>query len=335
MSITTINAHAVRHAGGRAEPFSYERTLGDDDVLVRVTDCSIARGDVQFIDNDWGDTRFPLVPGHEIVGVVEQTGSKVSGLMIGDRVGIGYQQEACWSCQFCRDGNEQFCPSQKAIGVDCYGGVAEHIAVDARFAFTLPSTLDSARSTPLLSSGLTVYAGIVRAALPDGSNVAVLGVGGLGQLAIQFLRAMGHRVSAFSHSPTKRALVEQLGAEYVDSSHLAGMTGLRRRFDFMLSTLNVPFDLNAYVVMLTPQGRMCFVAQPLDGLAINIGALYDSAQRSLYGNYVGSRRDMMKMLAFAAEHGIESRVDVMPFTKVNEAIEMVRNGHPIRLVLER
>ena len=336
MSITTINAYAVTRRGGTAEPFSYERTLGDNEVLVRVTHCSIARGDVQFIDDDWGDTRFPLVPGHEIVGLVEETGSSVTGLMVGDRVGIGYQQGACFSCEFCKDGNEQLCPRQQVIGVDCYGGLADHIAVDGRFAFKLPPTLDSAKATPLLSSGLTVYSAIVRAELADSSEAAVLGVGGLGHLAIQFLREMGHNVSAFSHSPSKRAAVEQLGARYVDSSHPAGVTPFAKRFDFILSTLNTTFDLNAYLAMLRPQGKLCLVAQPLEKLSISVGLLYDSAQRTIYGNYVGSRSDMTAMLAFAAKHHIESVVSLMPFAHVNEAIDMVRRGNaPIRVVLQR
>jgi D-arabinose 1-dehydrogenase-like Zn-dependent alcohol dehydrogenase len=336
MSTTTINAYAVKHRGGTAEPFSYERTLANDEVLVRVTHCSIARGDVQFIDNDWGDTRFPLVPGHEIVGLVEETGAAVTGLTTGDRVGIGYQQEACFSCALCQDGNEQLCARQKVIGVDCYGGLADRICVDGRFAFKLPPTLDSAKATPLLSSGLTVYSAIVRARLADSSEVAVLGVGGLGHLAIQFLRAMGHSVSAFSHSPAKREIVERLGAGYIDSSHVAGVTTLGKRFDFILSTLNATFDLNAYLGMLRPQGKLCCVAQPLEPLSLSVGLLYDSAQRTIYGNYVGSRSDMEAMLAFAAERNIESAVHTMPFAGMNEAIDMVRRGHaPIRVVLQR
>ena len=325
----TINAYAVRHPGGAAEPFSYQRALGPDDVLVRVTHCSVARGDVQSIDNDWGDSTFPLVPGHEIVGLVAEAGSAVVDLRAGDRVGIGYQQAACFSCLFCRDGLEQLCPEQKVIGVDCHGGLADYVAVDSRFAFPLPPALDSAKATPLLSAGLTVYAGIARAGLRDRSEVAVLGIGGLGCLAIQFLRKMGHRVFAFSHSPAKKAMIEQLGAEYVDSKKLAGQATLHRRFDLMLSTLNTTFDLNASLRMLTPQGSLCVVAQPLELLSISIGLLYDNARRSIYGNYVGSRADMMAMLAFAAEHTVESLVDVLPFTDVNRAIERVRRQNAV------
>jgi len=336
MGLRTINAYAVMGQGGAAEPFSYQRALGSDDVLVRITHCSIARGDVQFIDNDWGDSRFPLVPGHEIVGVVDETGSTVAGMKTGDRVGIGYQQAACFVCEFCRDGNEHLCPEQRVIGVDCYGGLADCIAVDSRFAFPIPSALDSAKAAPLLSAGLTVYSGIVRAELRDGSDVAVLGIGGLGCLAVQFLRKMGHRVSAFSHSPAKKAMIERLGAEYVDSAQLARQTTLRGRFDLILSTLNTTFDLNAHLGMLRPQGKLCVVAQPLKMLSISLGMLYDNALRSIYGNYVGNRRDMVAMLAFAAEHHVESPVDVLAFTDVNRAIDMVRRGNTVaRTVLQR
>src|SRR4029453_4848591 len=150
-TIMQIRAFAVREQAGKAEPFLYERALGSRDVLVRITHCSLARGDIQYIDNDWGDTRFPLVPGHEIVGIVEEAGSHVADLHTGDRGGVGYQQEACFDCAFCRRGTEQLCARQKVIAVDRYGGLAEHIIVDARFALRLPPPLHSAPPTPLPS----------------------------------------------------------------------------------------------------------------------------------------------------------------------------------------
>jgi D-arabinose 1-dehydrogenase-like Zn-dependent alcohol dehydrogenase len=330
-----INAYAIKRKGGNAEPFSYERTLGKNDILVRITHCGIARGDIQIIDNDWGDTKFPVIPGHEIVGIIEETASEGTGLNRGDRVGIGYQQDACFECEFCREGNEQFCPTQKVIGVDSYGGLAEHIVVDGRFAFKLPPELDSAKSTPLMSSGVTVYSGIVKAKLPDNSSVGVLGVGGLGYLALQFLHKMGHKVSAFSHSPRKKEMIDKLGAEYVDSSNPDDLQRHTRKFDFIISTLNVDFDLDTYLKMLKPQGQFCLVSQPLNKLAVNAGLLYDYAQRVIYGNYTGSRKDMVDMLAFSAKHNIESNVNVMPFSKMNEAIEIVRGGEStLKLVLE-
>ena len=332
--IVEIRAHAIREKGGRAERFSYRTALGSRDVLVRITHCSVARGDIQYIDNDWGDTRFPLVPGHEIVGIVEEAGSDVAELRAGDRVGVGYQLEACFECPFCEQGIEQLCPRQKVISVDRYGGWADHIVVDGRFAFRLPPRLDSARSTPLLSSGLTVFTGIRRARLPSGSRVAVAGVGGLGHLAIQFLHRMGHTVTAFSHSPAKRELIEKLGATYADSTDVTCMTSHEGAFDFILSTLNAPFDLDSHVKMLTPRGLLCLVAAPLRTLSLS-GGLLNNSQRSIYGNYIGSRADTAHMLAFAAEHHIEAIVDVMPLARVNEAIDRVRRGDvQVGLVLE-
>ena len=326
-----IRAHAIKEKGGRAEPFSYERTVGAQDVVVRITHCSVARGDIQFIDDDWGDARFPLVPGHEIVGLVEEAGSEVTGLRLGDRVGVGYQQQACFECLFCRQAIEQLCPGQKVIAVDAYGGWADHIVVDGRFAFRLPPELDSAASAPLLSSGLTVFSGILRAQLPPNSRVAVLGAGGLGHLAIQFLHEMGHSVSAFSHSPEKRELIERLGGAYVDTSDAARHHGV---FDFILSTLNVPFDLDSFVRTLTPAGQLCLVASPLKAVSLSAGLLNNS-RRSIYGNYIGSRSETTQMLEFSADHGIKAVVDVMPFSRINEAITRVRTRDvPMGLVLE-
>ncbi len=329
-----IRAYAINERGGTAQPFLYEATIGSRDVLVKITHRSLARGDIQFIDNAWGDTRFPLVPGHEIAGIVEEAGSEVADLHTGDRVGIGYQLEACFACSFCAQGIEQLCASQKVIAVDRYGGLAEHIVVDSRFAFRLPPQLESATATPLLSSGLTVYSGIVRAHLTPGARVAVLGAGGLGHLAIQFLHKNGHNVTAFSHSPHKRGLIERLGGAFADSSDPTRLMDYQGAFDFILSTLNVPFDLDSFVRMLTPQGQLCLVASPLEPLSLSGGQLNNS-RRSIYGNYIGSRRQTVQMLEFAAAHDIEAVVEVMPLARVNDAIDRIRRGDvEIALVLE-
>jgi len=330
-----IKAYAIKEKGGKPEPFYYERSVGDNEVSVKIIYCSMARGDVQFISNDWGDTKFPLVPGHEIVGIVEETGALVTALKAGDRVGIGYQQEACFECGFCKAGNEQFCEQQKVICVDCYGGLADHIIVDNRFAFKLPPALYSANAVPLLSSGVTVYSAIERAQLPANAVVGVLGAGGLGQLAIRFLHKMGHEVYAFSHSLEKKEMINQLGAEFVLSSNADNITAINKKFDFILSTLNVPYDPDIFLKLLKPQGKLCLVASPLNKTPISLGLLYDYVQRTIYGNYVGSRKNMTDMLNFAATHHIGSEVEVMPFSEMNEAIEKVKAGEVnIRLILE-
>jgi D-arabinose 1-dehydrogenase-like Zn-dependent alcohol dehydrogenase len=330
-----IKAYAVKEKGGRPEPFYYEREVGRNDALVKITHCSIARGDIQLMNDDWGDTKFPVVPGHEIIGIVEEPGPDVTDLKTGDRVGIGYQQQSCFECEFCKEGNEQFCPYQKVIAVNCYGGLAEHIITDSRFVFKLPASLDSAKSTPLMSSGVTVYSAVSRANLKDDAITGVLGAGGLGLLAIAFLQKMGHTVSAFSHSPGKKNMIEQSGAEYVNSSDENNLSNRYKTFDFILSTLNAGFNIDTYLKLLKPQGKLCLVASPLQKQPISLGLLYDYAQRTIYGNYVGSRKNMIDMLAFSAKHNVESMVDVMPFSEMNTAVEMLRNGNiAARLVLE-
>jgi D-arabinose 1-dehydrogenase-like Zn-dependent alcohol dehydrogenase len=333
-----INAYAIEGRGKAATPFTYQRTVGRHDALVRITHRTITRGDVQFMDDDWGDTRFPLIPGHEIIGIVEQLGGDATGLNAGDRVGIGFQLGSCFECSYCLQGTEQFCPTQTVVGVNAFGGLADHIVVDARFAFRLPSQLESAVSCPLMSSGLTVFAAIAHARLPANARVAVAGIGGLGLLALQFLRAMGHRASAFSHSPAKRDTIERLGVEYVDGADAAALAAHRATFDFILSTVNAPFELDAWLRMLRPEGQLCLVATPLKPLSLTGGLLYDYARRRIYGNYVGSRADAGQMLAFAASHGITPAVTVLPFSNVNDVngvIERIRRREfPNSVVLE-
>jgi D-arabinose 1-dehydrogenase-like Zn-dependent alcohol dehydrogenase len=319
-----IKAYAIQQRGEPATPFVYHQTVGRHDVLVRITHRSITTGDVQFIDDDWGDTRFPLVPSHEMTGIVEQAGPEVAELAPGDRVGIGFQLGACFECSSCRRGLEQFCPRQTVVGVNAYGGLGDHIVVDSRFAFRLPARLASASAVPLLSSGLTVYSAISHAQLPLGARVAVLGIGGLGRLALQVLRAMGHRVTALSRSSGKRDLIRQLGAEYVDGSNADALAAHRAAFDFILSTLNVPFDFEPHLRMLGPEGQFCFVASPLEPLSLRAGLLYDYGRRRIYGSYVGSRADAVRMLEFAAEHDILPAIELMPLPQVNEAIERIR-----------
>jgi D-arabinose 1-dehydrogenase-like Zn-dependent alcohol dehydrogenase len=307
--------------------------MGKNDVLIRISHCSVTTGDIQMIHDESGETKFPFVPGHEIIGTIERAGAGITHLKNGDRVGVGYQLEACFKCKFCKEGNEQFCEKQKVVGVDLPGGLGDHIIVDGRFAFRILRKLDSAKTAPLLSSGLTVYTAIIRGKLPKKSKTAVLGIGGLGHLAIQFLHKMGHDVSAFSRSQDKREMIHMLGGKFIDSSNLTN-SEFNGRFDFILSTLNADFDLNLYLKMLSPQGKFCVVAQPANKIPLNIGLLYDYAQRTIYGNYTGSRNDMVKMLAFSAQHNIQGVVNVMPFSQMNEAIDLVKSGNgPMRLVL--
>jgi D-arabinose 1-dehydrogenase-like Zn-dependent alcohol dehydrogenase len=330
-----IKAYAVKSKGKSPVAFFYERKLGKRNILVRITHCTISRGDLHFIDNDWGDTKFPLVPGHEIIGIVEKTGTEAKNFKLGDRVGIGYQQSACFKCDHCLNGNEQFCLKQKVIGVDCYGGLANQIIVDERFAFKIPDNLKSAKTVPFFSSGLTVFRAIKNANLKPKSTTAVLGIGGLGHLAIQFLEKMEHDVSAFSHSPQKKKVITRLKAKYIDNSKKKNLLKLKNEFDFILSTLNCKFDLDLYLQLLKPTGTICLVGLPINKLNFSVGLLADYAQKTISGNYIGSRKDMKEMLKFASDHQIKSIVEVRPFSEMKKAVSDLKNKKiPIKLVLK-
>jgi len=320
-----IQAYAIMERGAVATPFTYQREIGAHEVLVRITHRSIATGDVQFIDNAWNDTRYPLVPSHEMVGLVEQTGPDVAELAPGDRVGVGFQLGACFACTYCLRGVEQFCQQQTVVGVNAYGGLAEQIVVDSRFAFQLPAALDAAAAVPLFSSGLTVYSATTNAQLPAAARVAVIGIGGLGRMALQFLRSFGHEAVAVSRSPDKREVIRKLGAEYLDGSDASALAAQRGRFDFVLSTLNVPFDLDSALTLLKPDGQLCVVAAPTQPLSLRAGLLYDYGRRRIFGSYVGSRADVAAMLEHAAKHDIRPYLEVMPFQQLNEAITRIRN----------
>ncbi|HTU60847.1 MAG TPA: NAD(P)-dependent alcohol dehydrogenase [Polyangiales bacterium] len=320
-----IKAYAIMERGAVAKPFTYARAVGADDVLVRITHRSIATGDVQFIDNAWNDTRYPLVPSHEMVGLVEEVGSNVAELAPGDRVGIGFQLGACFACAYCLRGVEQFCQKQTVVGVNAFGGLAEHIVVDSRFAFRLPAELDSAAAVPLFSSGLTVYSAIKHAQLVDGARVAVLGIGGLGRMALQFLRSLGYQATAVSRSPDKRDVIRKLGADYLDGTDAEALAAQRGTYDFVLSTLNVSFDLETYLTLLKPDGQLCLVASPAEPLSLRAGLLYDYGRRRIFGSYVGSRADVVSMLQHAAQHDIQPFLEVMPFGQLNAAIGRIRN----------
>lgn len=331
-----IRSYAIHNKGGSPEPFYYEKNIGPLEVLVRITHCSVTKGDVQIISDDWGDTQFPVVPGHEIIGIVEELGKDVTGYNKGDRVGVGYQLEACFECEFCLEGNEQFCAAQKVIAVDHYGGLADHIIVDHRFAFKIPEKLPSASAAPLLSSGLTVFSAITRADMTKGAKIGVLGVGGLGYLALAFMKTMGHDVSAFSHSPSKKKFTDELGVNYIDAADVAELLKFNRQFDFILSTVNADYELDGYLRMLRPQGKFCLVSQPLNKMQTSLGLLYDYAQRTIFGNYTGSRKNMKDMLDFVATNGVNTLIEIMPFDKMDKAIEMViRSSSPVRIVLEK
>lgn len=330
-----ITAFAAPRAKAALEKFSYEpKPLGSFDIEVKITHCGICHSDVHLIDNDWGVSSYPLVPGHEIIGVVTQTGSDVRQLKKGDRVGIGWQQSACLECDYCVSGNENFCPNRGATCVANHGGFAETIRTDSRFAFLIPESLPSESAAPLLCAGATVYTPLEHFDVRPHHRVGVVGIGGLGHLAIRFATAFGCEVTAFSTSPDKEKEAKSFGAtRFVVSSDAKAMAAAADSLDLILSTVFSAMDWVPYLKTLRLDGTLCLLGAAEKPMEIPAGLLM-SGRRRITSSVIGSRATIRNMLDFAARHGIRAQTEVMPLAEVNAAIAKVRhNKARYRMVL--
>lgn len=331
----SIPAFAALAASQALVPYAYEPApLAAVEVEVAISHCGICHSDLHLIDDDWSVSSYPLVPGHEIVGHVTAAGAAAAHA-IGARVGIGWQRSACFDCELCRAGHENLCERQQATCVGHMGGFAGRIRVDGRFAFALPASLDAAEAAPLLCGGATVFAPLRRWGVHAGMRVGVIGIGGLGHLALRFLRAMGCETTAFTSSPDKREEALRLGAnDATSSTHPGELRGQAGRFDFLLCTVPARLDWIAYLRACKPNGVLCLVGAP-PGLMQFPAAQLLTGQRTLCGSDIGSPSAIREMLAFAAEHRIGAEVERAPMAEVNAAVQRVRdNKARYRMVLE-
>lgn len=339
MIMQTVDAWAALQPRGPLAPHQLEfGPLGEYQVEVEVTHCGVCHSDVHLVDDDWGHGRYPLVPGHEIVGVVRARGAQVAAFGIGDRVGIGWQASACGRCAPCMAGRENLCREQTQTCVGRPGGFAKLVRVDAAFAHSLPETIASEHAAPLLCAGATVFAPLVRhdiGATGSTAQVAVLGMGGLGHLAVQFARVFGAEVSVFSSAADKRELALELGAtRVIDSSDRQALAAERDRYDLILSTVHADLDWSRYIRALQFGGTLCFLGMPKQKLGIPAGLLID-AERSVSGSLVASRSVMAEMLRVAALHRITPMIERMPMHACEQALARVREGQAkFRVVLE-
>jgi alcohol/geraniol dehydrogenase (NADP+) len=330
----TIGAFAASSAKEPLRPYAYEPgPLQSGEVEIEISHCGICHSDLHLIDNDWSSSTYPLVPGHEIVGTVAVAGSGCR-FAVGQRVGVGWQRSACHECEQCLAGRENLCARQEATCVGHMGGFAQRIRTDERFVFALPVGLDAAATAPLLCAGVTVFAPLRRWAVKRGAHVGVIGIGGLGHLALRFLKAMGCHATAFTSSPDKHGEATRLGAEDAASSTNAReIRAYANRFDFLLCTAPVRLDWITYLQTLKPNGVLCLVGAPPGLLQIPAAQLL-SSQRAICGSDIGSPAAIRDMLAFAAEYGIGAEVETAPMADVNAALLRVReNRVRYRMVL--
>ncbi len=322
----TFQAQAAHQKKGPLARFEYEpEPLGPHDVEIEITHCGICHSDVHLVDGDWGMGSYPMVPGHEIVGNVSALGAELRGLQRGDRVGVGWQRGACLACEQCLSGDENLCARNEATCVGHFGGFADRVRVDGRFAFVLPAALDSAAAAPLLCAGVTVYAPLRRFVRPA-MRVGVVGIGGLGHLALQFARAMGCEVTALSRSEAKEQEARRFGAHrFVATRSAEGLRSLAGSLDFILSTVFVSQDWLGLIGALRPNGVLCLVGGPPEPLALPAFSLV-VGQKSVAGSVIGGRPAIREMLEFAARHGVAAQVERRPMAEADAAFARVRRG---------
>ncbi len=331
-----IKSYAVNAPHGKLSLFDYPaKELGPFDVKVQITHCGICHSDIHLIDNDWGRSVYPLVPGHEIVGIVTGKGSLVNHLSIDERVGIGWQRSACLECDVCLNGDENYCRNTQATCVGHHGGFAEFIHADSRFVFPIPDGLQSENAAPLLCGGVTVFSPLKHFGVKPTMRVGVIGIGGLGHLALQFAKAFGCEVVAFSHSAAKEAEARSFGADYFASSiDPAALEDFGSALDFVISAGYADLEWEAFLETLRPNGKLCIVGVPQEPLSIPALPLI-AGRRMVCGSAIGGRSDMRQMLEFAARHDIKAKTELEPFERINEAVEKVRSGKArYRVVLE-
>jgi uncharacterized zinc-type alcohol dehydrogenase-like protein len=323
-----IKAYAAAGPGLPLEPFDYEtgqEELDAAQVEIAISHCGICHTDLHLINNDWGITHYPMVPGHEIVGNITRLGRAVKSLHEGQRVGVGWESGSCGECEFCRRGEENICPQWRGTCTHGYGGYASAIRVDSHFAVPVPESLASEVAAPLMCGGVTVYAPIsqeARAAM----RVGVIGVGGLGHLAVQFAHALGCDVAVFSTSPAKEAEARSLGAhDFIHAGDPAAMEKTANSFDFIISTAPVDVDWGLYINALKPKGKLCIVGVPQHEVRLPAFPLI-LGRKSVFGSPVGSPLLIREMLEFSARNKVKPIIETLPMAQVNTALDRMRHN---------
>jgi uncharacterized zinc-type alcohol dehydrogenase-like protein len=295
-------------------------------VEIAITHCGICHSDLHLISNDWGISQYPFIPGHEIIGTVAAVGSEARSLKVGLRVGLGWQSNSCGLCEWCMQGMENLCPAAEGTCVHRNGGYADRVRANLRFVIPIPDALESEHAAPLLCGGITVYNPLRTYGVNPSSRVGIVGIGGLGHLAIQFARAFGAEVTAFSTSAAKEEEARALGAHhFINSRESKALKEVAGTQDFILNTANADQDWAIYVQALRPTGTLCFVGVPPTPISVHAFPLI-SGQRSISGNPTGSPYRLREMMDVAARHGVKALTESFPMAKANEAIEKVKKN---------
>ncbi|MGW4616860.1 NAD(P)-dependent alcohol dehydrogenase [Streptomyces sp. NPDC004592] len=330
--MTTVAAYAAPAAEAPLERTTIERReVGEFDVLIDIKFAGICHSDIHQAREGWGDAIFPMVPGHEIAGIVSAVGSGVTKFKVGDRVGVGCMVDSCRECENCRAGLEQYClkgnvGTYNALdknGEPTYGGYSEKIVVDENFTVRIPDGLSLDVAAPLLCAGITTYSPLRHWNAGPGKKVAVLGMGGLGHMAVKIAHAMGAEVTVLSQSLRKKDDGLKLGADhYHATSDPTTFEQLRGSFDLIVSTVSAPLDFGAFLSLLRPDGALVNVGAPEEPISFNLFSLI-SGRKTLAGSAIGGIRETQEMLDFCAEHGIGAEIELIGASEINDAYERV------------
>ena len=336
--MTNVKAFAAREQREQLKAFSFDlEPPKAEEVQIEIMHCGICHTDLVFLDNEWGNIPFPLVPGHEIVGRITKLGdvARDKGLQIGQIVGVGWMKESCLHCNPCFDGETHLCENGKATIMGNHGGFASHIKTHWHWTVPIPAGVSAADAGPLLCAGITVFAPLLHYGISPTSTVGVFGIGGLGHLALQFLKAWGARTVAFSSSAKKADEIRGFGADTIlPSTDDTAWDAWKGKFDLILITSFNGLNWEKVTSLLAPNGRLHIVGLVGEPVSLGVASLI-MGQKQVSGSPVGSRSALGKMLQFAERHKISPLTEHFPMSKVNEAIAHLRSGHAhYRLVLD-
>jgi alcohol dehydrogenase (NADP+) len=343
--MSTAKAYAAASATAALAPFQIERrAVGLHDVQIEIAYCGICHSDLHQVRNEWGGSKYPMVPGHEIVGRVTAVGAHVKGFKAGDLAGVGCMVDSCRTCPSCQRKLEQFCEKGAAFTYNgtemdrqtpTHGGYSSSIVVDEAFTLKISPRLDLAAAAPLLCAGITTYSPLRHWKTKAGDRVGVVGLGGLGHMAVKLASAMGAEVTMLSTSKAKEADARKLGAHHFGLTSDEGtFKQLAGRFDLLIDTISAPHDYNKYLGLLRVEGAMVLLGVPPEPTPVAAGSLI-FGRRTLSGSLIGGIQETQEMLDFCAQHGVVSEIELIPVQEVNAAYErMLKNDVRYRFVLD-
>ncbi|WP_341737232.1 NAD(P)-dependent alcohol dehydrogenase [Microcoleus sp. CAWBG640] len=338
------NAYAAQNATNPLAPFNFQRRdVGKHDVAIEILYCGVCHSDLHTVRNEWQNTTYPCVPGHEIVGRVVKVGAHVKKFKEGDTAGVGCMVDSCRTCANCEEDLEQFCDNviftynspDKHLGGMTFGGYSDSIVVDEAFVLQVPKNLNLAGVAPLLCAGITTYSPLRHNNVTKGQKVGVVGLGGLGHMGVKLAKALGAHVVVFTTSPNKVEDALRLGAdEVVNSKNADEMKKHLNSFHFILDTVSAQHDINAYLLLLKRDGNLTQVGVPAEPLSLNVGSLI-FGRRSLSGSLIGGIKETQEMLDFCGKHDITSDIELIPIQKINEAYDrLVKSDVKYRFVID-